>query len=317
MRGKTLPHEKKEARRSLRKKDRKKTWQLMSLAAPAIVILFVFSYIPMFGLFIAFKDINFRDGIFGSPWVGLKNFEFFFKSNDAWVYTRNTILYNLAFIVLGTIAALAIAMVLNEFRSRRVVRTYQTILFFPYFFSWVIVGFMMFSLLAPDGVLTVMLKGIGIDISDFYQNTAYWPVFMVLVYIWKFAGSNSVIYYASIMGISDEYYEAARIDGATRLQCARYITLPLLSPVIIMLTILAIGNIFRADFGQFYYIPRDLGQLFPVTQVIDTAVYRMLRSNADMGMTAAIGLYQSVVGLIMVVATNAIVRRIQPESSLF
>ncbi len=302
---------------SLRKHERAKDWQLLSLAAPAVIFFFIFSYIPMAGIFIAFKNVNFRDGIFKSPWAGFKNFEFFFKSSDAWIYTRNTLMYNFAGIILGTITALVIAMLLNEIISRAIVKTYQTILFFPYFFSWVIAGLMMFSLFAPAGILTTFFKGVGIDITDFYNNMKYWPPFLVLVSIWKSAGYSSVIYYASIMSISGEYYEAAEIDGASRSQCARHITLPLLSPIIIMMTILAIGSIFRADFGLYYFIPRDLGQLYPATQVIDTAVYRMLRGGSDMGMTTAVGLFQSAVGFVLVLATNAGIRKIQPENSLF
>ncbi len=300
-----------------RRQERTKNFQLFSLALPAMAILFVFNYIPMAGIFIAFKDVNFRDGIFGSPWNGFENFEFFFKSSDAFTYTRNTLLYNLAIIVFGTLVSLVVAMMLNEMRSRRAVRTYQTFLFFPYFFSWVIVGYMSFSMFSYGGVVTNFLGQLGINITDFYTNTKYWPVFLVLTSIWKNTGYNSIIYYASIMGISSDYYEAADIDGATRLQKNLYITLPLLAPTIILMTILAIGNIFRADFGLYYYVPRDVGQLYPVTQVIDTAIYRMLKGGGDIGMTAAVGFFQSVVGFIMVFTTNLIVRKISPENSLF
>ncbi len=299
---------------------RKKTRQLMVLALPATLLVFIFSYIPMGGVFLAFKNVRYDD-VFGSPWNGFKNFEFFFK-NDAWAVTRNTLAYNAAFIVIGTVFALILALMLNEIRSRRLTKTYQTIFFFPYFFSWVIVTYMVYSFLAPKGILPVafgkQLKSLfGINLSSFYTTAKWWPGFIIFLNTWKTVGYNSVLYYAGLMGISNEYYEAAQIDGANKLQMIRYITLPLLTPLVSIMTLLAIGGIFRADFGLFYFVPRDVQMLRDVTAVIDTHVYRMLKFSGDLGMSTAVGLYQSVLGFVVVMVSNAIVKRIEPENSAF
>lgn len=301
--------------------EKSKNRRLLVLALPAILLTFVLSYIPMGGIFIAFKDINFRDGIFKSPWNGFKNFEFFFK-NDAWNVTRNTLLYNFAFIVVGLIFALLFALLLNEIRSRNAVKTYQTIFFFPYFFSWVIVTYMVYAFMAPNGIIPMGIgkqvkELFGVDLQKFYITAKWWPGFLVFLNTWKTLGYNSVLYYAGIMGIPGDYYEAASIDGATKWQQVWYITLPLLTPLISIMTLLAIGGIFRADFGLFYFVPREIGQLFDATTVIDTHVYRMLRRSSDMGMAAAVGFYQSILGLVVVLVSNAVVKKIDPESSAF
>ncbi len=293
----------------------------MVLAFPAILLTFVFSYIPMGGIFIAFKNINFNDGIFKSPWNGLDNFKFFF-ANDAWSVTRNTLAYNFAFIVVGLVFALIFAILLNEIKSRTAIKAYQTIFFFPYFFSWVIVTYMVYAFMAPNGIIPMSIGEhikamFGIDLQKFYITASWWPGFLVFINTWKNLGYNSVLYYAGIMGIPQDYYEAASIDGATKFQQMRFITLPLLLPLISVMTLLAIGNIFRADFGLFYFVPREIGQLFEATTVIDTQVYRMLKRSADMGMASAVGLYQSVLGFIVVIISNAIVKKIDPENSAF
>ena len=296
---------------------RKRDLSLLTLAVPAIALIFLFCYVPMAGVVIAFKNINFRLGIFGSPWVGLQNFMFFFTSNDAWMVTRNTLCYNAVFIVLGTSLSVLFAVLLNEVRSRRMVKAYQTVFFFPYFFSWIVVAYMLYSFIGPRGVISSrLLQAFGLR-YDFYTTPGIWPGLLVFVQLWKTIGYNSVIYYAGIMGISEEYYEAAAIDGATRPQMIRAITLPLIKPMVIMLTLMSIGKIFYSDFGLFFFVPREVGALYPVTQVIDTYVFRLLRSSGDIGMSAAAGLYQSAVGFALVLASNAIVRRLDPDSSLF
>lgn len=307
------PRHMKSHSRLMRRKDRK----LLLLALPAIILIFIFNYMPMAGIVIAFKNVNFRDGILKSPWVGLKNFRFFFESSDAGMVTRNTLCYNILFIVLGTAFALMFAIMLNEVVGRKRVKAYQTIFFFPYFFSWVVVAYMLYSFIGPKGIITSAMAGASGQIKEFYTTPRYWPFILTFVYIWKSVGYNSVIYYAGIMGISSDYYEAAAIDGATRWQMIRHITLPLLRPIIIMLTLLAIGKIFYSDFGLFFFVPRESGVLYPVTQVIDTYVFRMLRSSGDLGMSAAAGLYQSVMGFILVLLSNAAVKRIDPDYSMF
>ncbi len=301
--------------------EKSKTRQLLLLALPAMILVFIFSYIPMAGIFIAFKNINFRDGIFKSPWNGLKNFEFFFK-NDALQVTFNTLAYNFIFIVVGLVFALLFAILLNEIKSRGATKAYQTIFFFPYFFSWVIVTYMVYAFLAPNGVLTMgigeqLKNATGTDLKQFYVTKEWWPGFLVFLNTWKNLGYNSVLYYATIMGISNDYYEAASLDGANKFQQVKYITLPLLLPTITIMTLLAIGGIFRADFGLFYFVPREIGQLFEVTTVIDTYVYRMLKYSSDMGMAAAVGLYQSVLSFIVVLIFNHIANKVDPDSSAF
>jgi len=304
-----------------RKRTRKgltlKDFQLLILALPAILVIFTFNYVPIGGIFIAFKNVNFRDGIFKSPWVGFENFEFFFTSSDALNVTRNTLLYNAAFIVFGTIASVAFAIMMNEITRRSLIKLFQTTFFFPYFFSWVIVSYMVYALFSPLGIVTGFLKNLGINISDFYLNKSYWPVFLPLTYIWKFLGYNTVIFYAGIIGISNEYYEAATIDGASRLQMIRHITVPLLMPLILIITLLAVGRIFYSDFGLFYSVPMQNGQLYSVTQVIDTYVYRILKSSGDIGMASAVGLYQSLIGFLLVLGSNYVVKRIDPEYGIF
>ena len=297
--------------------ERKKTWQIATLALPAVLFVFVFSYIPMFGIIVAFKNINFIQGIFRSPWIGFGNFEFLFKSKDVLLFTRNTLVYNSIIIVLGMIVALALALLLNEVRAVYAVKVYQTVFFFPYFFSWVVVAYAVYSYFSPIGILTTALNGIGIDITNWYLNINYWPPFLIMMAIWKNAGYNCVIYYASIMGISGEYYEAAHIDGANRIQCIRYITIPLLSPMITMLLILGIGGVFYSDFGMFFFLPRNSAALLPVTQTIDTAVFRMLTGSTNIGQTAAVGLFQSLMGFLLVLATNIIVKRRHSENAIF
>ena len=298
-------------------RENKKTIQLSILALPAILVIFVFSYIPMAGIFLAFKNINYVDGIFHSPWVGFDNFKFFFTSSDAWLVVRNTLGYNIVFIVVGTALSVLFAILLNEVISRRSLKVYQTIFFFPYFFSWIIVAYMAYSLIGPYGVISNLINKMGFTSFDFYSTTWIWPILLTLIHIWKGIGYVSIIFYAGIMGISQEYFEAAAIDGATKLQMIRKITIPLLMPLITIMTLLSIGKIFYSDFGLFFFVPREIGQLFPVTQVIDTYVYRMLKVSGDLGMSSAVGLFQSTLGFIVVLLSNYAVRKVNEENKLF
>lgn len=288
------------------------------MGAPGLLLLVVFSYLPMFGVIIAFKDFRANLGIFDSAWVGFRNFEFLFRSPALARITTNTLFLNALFIFTGLVAAVGLALLLNEVRLKIAARAYQTVVFFPYFISWVIVGYFSFALLNSDnGLINRALQSIGAEPVGWYRSPEYWPAILTLTHIWKSVGYGSVIYLAAMLGINQEYYEAAMLDGANKLQQIRYITLPHLAPVMTIMTLLAIGRIFYADFGLFYYVTRDNSLLYPTTDVIDTYVYRALRVNADIGMAAAAGLYQSVVGFVLILVSNWMVKRIDPDRSLF
>jgi putative aldouronate transport system permease protein len=298
-------------------KSYKKNIQLILLALPAILLIFIFSYIPMGGIFLAFKNIDYALGIFRSPWVGFANFNFFFTSEDAWLVVRNTLSYNIVFIAVGTFLSVMFAILLNEVLSTKLIKVYQTIFFFPYFFSWIIVAYMTYSFIGPYGTVTSLLSKLGFASFDFYSETWVWPILLTLINIWKGLGYVSIIFYAGIMGISQEYFEAAAIDGASKFQMIRKITIPLLMPLIAIITLLSVGKIFYSDFGLFYFVPREIGQLYPVTQVIDTYVYRMLKISGDIGMSSAVGLFQSALGFVVVLLSNYIVGKVNEENKLF
>lgn len=294
------------------------TMEFALLALPAFILVFIFCYIPMGGAIIAFKDYKYDTGILGSAWVGFKNFEFFFQSNDAWRITRNTLGMNALFIVVGTIFDVGFALMLYEIKQKWRIKTYQTIMLFPHFISWVIVGYMVYAFLNPSiGFVNVTLQKLGIEPISWYSEPKYWPAILTFAYIWKHVGMNLIIYYAALMGIDQQQFEAARIDGASRIKQIWYISIPSIRSTIIILTILAIGKIFRADFGMFYQLTRDVGQLYPTTDVIDTYIYRSLLSLGDIGMSSAVGLFQSFVGFILIITTNTIVKKIEEESALF
>ncbi|WAM31950.1 ABC transporter permease [Caldicellulosiruptor naganoensis] len=300
-------------------KELNKNFPLFIMALPGVILLIAFSYLPLFGLIIAFKDVRYDVGILKSPWVGFKNFEFLFKTPDAFIITRNTLLYNLAFIVLGNLAAVATAIALSEMRARFMAKFYQSVMFLPYFLSWVVVAYMAFAFLSVDlGILnTLILPKLGIEPIAWYVEPKPWPVILILANLWKYTGYNAVIYLAAITGIDPEYYEAALIDGASKWQQIKHITLPLLSPLVVVLVLLGIGRIFYADFGLFYQLPMNSGALYDVTNVIDTYVYRTLMGMNDIGMASAASFYQSIMGFILVLTSNLIVRRLDPEKALF
>jgi putative aldouronate transport system permease protein len=292
---------------------------LFLMLVPGMVYLFINNYLPMFGLTIAFKDINYAKGIWGSDWIGWKNFEFLFMTKDAWRITRNTILYNAVFIVLNTVLAIAVAILLNEVRKRFLARFYQSVLLLPYLISMVIVGYLVLAMLnLENGFLNkIVLPAFGIDPISWYTKPEYWPYILTIVNLWKNIGYLCIIYLAAIVGIDPEYYEAATIDGANKWQQIRSITVPLLMPTIIILTLLAIGRIFYADFGLFYQVPLNSGPLQPTTDVIDTYVYRALITLGDIGMSSAAGFYQSMVGFVLVLVSNLIVRMKDKDQALF
>ena len=294
-------------------------WPLYVMLLPGTVYLIINNYLPMTGIVVAFKQFNYQKGIFGSPWNGLSNFEFLFKTKDAWIMTRNTILYNVAFIVLGTIVAIALAVMMCELGKRARVKFFQGALLLPNLLSWVVIGFIAYAFLNGETgfINNTILAGLGMDKISWYSYKNAWPAILIIVNLWKNMGYQSIVYMASISGMDKSIYEAAAIDGATKMQQIFRITLPMLKPTIITLTLMSIGRIFYSDFGLFYQVPQNSGALFSVTQTIDTYVYRGLMELNDVGMSAAAGLYQSLVGFALVLIANTIVRKADPENALF
>jgi len=302
-------------RRSKRKF--KNNMELLVLTLPAVIFYLIFMYTPMFGLVIAFKDYKAPKGILGSAWCGLKNFEFFFGSQDAFRISRNTVGFALLFIAINLITGIVVALLLYEVKSQRALKFYQTTMLLPRFLSWVIVGFITYTLLSPSmGILNKIIELFGGEGVDWYTQIKAWPFILVITNTWKVLGLNCIMYYAALMGVDKALYEAASIDGANRFKQILHVSLPSVKPLAIVLTLLAFGNIFRGDFGLFYIIPRDIGLLYPVTDVIDTYVYRGLRTGS-LSTTAAVGLFQSIVGFVMIMSMNAIVRKVEPDSALY
>lgn len=292
--------------------------QVYSLAAIPLLLVFLFSYMPMFGIVIAFKDYRYDKGIFGSDWVGLRNFKALTLSNDFFKITRNTVLLNLLFIATGTAAALLLALVLYELTSRRATKIYQTILITPTFLSWVVAAYMSYAILHPQyGYLNQLIEAFGGEAIDWYSKPSAWPIILMIASIWKSVGMNSVIYYAALMGVDESLYESAALDGANRRQRTWYITLPTIMPLISIMLVLSIGGIFSSDFGMFYQLTRDSGLLYDTTDVISTYVYRTMRVINDYGVSSAVGLLQSVCSLVLVILANHFSKKIDPENGLF
>ena len=303
------------------KKKKQFRWRkylpLYSMLIPGMLYLFINNYVPMAGIIVAFKKYNYSKGILGSDWNGLKNFVFLFKTKDAFTITRNTVCYNLIFILAGTAAAVAVAVLLSELKAVRMRKLYQTLILLPFLVSIVVVSYIVYGFLSTEfGLINHTLVNAGRDKVSWYSDPTWWPVIIVMVHAWKNIGYNCVLYYAALMGIDASYYEAAEIDGATRWQRIRFITLPAIRSTISIMVLMAIGKIFYSDFGLFYQVPQQSGVLMNVTQTIDTYVYRGLLERNDMPMATAAGVYQSVVGFILVLAANLIVRRIDKDSAL-
>lgn len=296
----------------------KKYLPLYLMLLPGFLYLLVNNYIPMSGMVIAFKNVNFGVGILKSDWVGFSNFEYLFKTPDALRITRNTLLYNMAFIMVNMVVGILFAIMLSEIRSKRKVKVYQTVILLPYMISMVIVSYLAYAFLASDtGLINGVLKMFGIDTVSWYTSPKYWPFILIIVNCWKGVGYGTVVYLASIMGIDRSLYEAASVDGITKWQEIRYITIPLIKPTIITLTLLNIGRIFYSDFGLFYQVPMNSGALLDVTNTIDTYVYRGLITLGDIGMSSAAGVYQSVVGFVLIMLANWVTRKISSENALF
>lgn len=309
----------KKGAKAAKKKSFRKSLPLLLIALPGIVYLLVNNYIPIMGLFLAFKDYSFMKGIFGSDWCGFDNFKFLFATKDAWVMTRNTLLYNLAFIILGTVISIMIAIMLCELGKRLRVKFFQASLLLPNLLSWVVIGLVAYAFLNADSgfINNTIMDALGKEHVSWYTYPKVWPIILIIVYLWKNAGYQSIVYMASISGIDASMYEAAALDGATKMQQIFKITLPLLKPTVITLTLMSIGRIFYSDFGLFYQVPQNSGALFGVTQTIDTYVYRGLMELNNVGMSAAAGFYQSVVGFILVLIANTVVRKLDPDNALF
>jgi len=302
-------------------KDLRMNKSFYAMMLPGFLFIVIFNYLPMMGILIAFQDYNPVKGIFGSEWIGLKNFEFFFKSDAMATVTFNTIFNNIIIMLAVTILSLLFSILMHETGNRWLTSSYKSVMLLPYFLSWIVFEYMLYALLNVDqGIVNGFLTSLGLEPIQWYSEPVYWRFIIPLAYILKSVGYTSVIYVAAITGISKEYYEAAEIDGANKLHMARYITIPLLMPVVITLLLLSVGKIFNGglgDWGAFFSLPRESGVLFSTTDVIDTYVFRMLRTVSDLGMSSAVGLYQSVVGLVLVLLSNYLIKRYDRDSSLF
>ena len=295
----------------------RKNRTLLCMLLPALLYVVIFSYIPMFGITIAFKDYNYNGGILGSPWCGFKNFEYLKISGKLWALTRNTLLYNLAFIVFGIIFEVGFAVMLSEITKKTFKKVTQAFMFLPYFISWVVVSTIMLNIFGQNGVLSNVLAHFGIEDFSIYQQIRQWPVIMVAIRIWKQTGYGTVVYLAAIAGLSQEMFEAASIDGASIWQKIRYINIPGLKPTIFIMFLLSVGNIFRGDFGMFYQLVGNNQLLLETSDVIDTFVYRSLITSPNIGMSAAAGFYQSVLCFVTIVSVNWLVKKVDPDYTLF
>ena len=303
----------------------KKTMVLLTMAAPVAIWLLLLRYLPMGGIVLAFKDYkinprnpSFISNLIHSQWVGLKNFEFLFMTDDAWIMFRNTLGYNIVFIITGVLIPVTFAIMLNEVTKKFVAKAYQTMMFFPYFLSWVVVSYFLNAFLdAQYGMIPMAQQNAGQEVISWYTTTGPWPYIIVLANLWKNVGYSTVLYLAAITGIDTSQYEAAAIDGATKWQQIIYVTLPHLKTMICILFIMNVGKIFIADFGLFWNVPMQNGALLSVTQVIDTYVYRAMMITKNMGQSAAAGLLQNVLGFICILSANSIVKKIDSDSSMF
>lgn len=291
---------------------------LFIMLIPACVFFILISYLPMFGVVLAFKKFNYTDGIFASPWVGFDNFGFLFRSGTLLRITRNTILYNAVFMTLGVVLQISTAIFLSEILNKYVKKISQTLMFLPYFISYVLLGAFVYNLFNYEfGVVNSFLSQFGFEKIDIYAMKGAWKYILVFFHEWKGLGYGVVIYLAAITGLSPEYYEAARMDGANKWQEIRLITLPLLKPTAIVILLFGVGQIMKGQFELFYQIIGNNGGLFESTDIIDTYVFRSLTQSFDPGMGTAAGLYQSLFGFVLIMTVNAITKKIQPDYALF
>ena len=304
----------------LAKRQRRRWFTMLDLMIlPGLAYMIINNYIPMGGLFIAFKRIDYAKGIFQSDWVGLRNFRFLFTTQDAYIITRNTLLYNVAFIILLTIFGVAVGIMLSEVRKRTMTKFYQTTILLPQLISIIIIANIVFAFLSNEAgmINRTILPALGLEPVNFYSSPEFWPFILPVVFIWNRIGYSSVIFFAAVIGIDRELYEAALVDGASKARQIMHITLPMLKPTIITLLLIQVGRIFYSDFGLFYQVPMNSGALFGVTNVIDTYVYRALLQLNDISRASAAGFYQSVVGFITVMGANLLVRKLDRENAMF
>lgn len=296
----------------------RKHWMLLLMLAPALIYVIIFSYVPMTGLVLAFEKYQYAGGIYGSPWVGLSNFKALLIAGKLGQVTRNTLLYNIAFIFIGVIFEMGSAILLNELISKKFKKIAQSLMFLPYFISWVVVGAIMYNIFNYEkGVFNHILNLLGMASFDLYNTPAAWPPLLIFLKLWKQTGYGSVVYLAAITGLDQGMFEAASIDGANAWQKIRYLTIPSLIPTMMTLVLLAIGNIFRGDFGLFYQTVKSSALLQPVTDVIDTYVFRLLITNGDIGVSAAAGLYQSILCFVTIMICNHLVKKANPDYALY
>ena len=292
---------------------------LYIMMIPGVVYLFINNYIPMAGIVVAFKKYNVNDGMFGSPWNGLKNFEYLFSTKDAAVIIRNTLLFNIAFIAVNTIVGIMLAIFISDVVSKRMKKLYQSSILLPFLISIVVVSYIVFALLSHENGMfnKSILPALGQAPMQWYNDTTYWPVILIITNCWKGVGYGTLIYIAGIAGIDQSYYEAAELDGANKWQQITSITLPCLIPSIITLLLMQIGKIFYSDFGLFYQVPQNSGSLYAVTNTIDTYVYRALMTSGGIGRSSAAGVFQSVVGFTLVMISNLVVKKVSAENAIF
>jgi len=299
--------------------DLRKNPTLLIMMIPSVAFFIIFSYMPMVGVYYAFTKYNVRGGLFGSPFVGLKNFEFLFASGKVWTLTANTVLYNVIFIAFGTVLKVAFAIMLAEISYKRFKKVCQTVMFLPHFISMVLVGTICYALFKSNGFINTLIVSMGGETFNFYskEHAWIWYIIIPLVNFWKSTGYGTVVYLSAIMGISDDLYEAADLDGASFMQQVRHITLPCLRPTIVILFLMNLGGIVRGQFDLFYQLVGNQPLTYGTTDIIDTYVFRAVTESFDVSRGTAIGLYQSIVGLLLVLGSNLLVRRIEPEMALF
>lgn len=292
---------------------------LYLMMVPGLAYLIINNYIPMAGLVIAFKNINFADGIWNSPWAGLANFKYLFATKDAWVITRNTILYNAAFIAVNMVMGILIAILICDLRNKLAKKVYQSVVLFPFLMSYVIVSYIVYAMLSTEnGMMNKsVLPLLGVEPINWYASPQYWPFILIFVNFWKSVGYGCLIYIASINGIDPALYEAAELDGASKWQQIRNVTLPSIKSSVVTLLLLNVGRIFFSDFSLFYQVPQNSGLIYSTTNTIDTYVYRALLQFGNLGQSAAAGFYQSIVGFLLVLTANLIVRKVSREDALF
>lgn len=300
------------------RKNLKASLALLSMMIPGLTYLIINNYIPMAGIVVAFKNFNYSKGIWGSDWAGLKNFTYLFKTKDAFNIIRNTVCYNLVFILLNNTCAVAVAIMLNFLRGKLNKKVYQTLILIPYLISMVVVSYIGYGFLSQEsGYLNKVLEALGMQPISWYSEQKYWPFILTIINLWKGVGYSSIMYYATVIGIDSALYEAASIDGANVWQQVWHVTLPALRGTIIIMVLLALGRMFYSDFGLFYQVPMHSGLLADVTDTIDVFTYKALTQLNDVGRAAAAGFLQSVLGFLMVLGANWVVSKVDPDSSLF